>query len=154
MILNPPVLLYDKHHHPLWILRRLWPRGKMLLLSAGFPPTLTGLMWFDADGMTVLWVAAAFVVVTLAAFAPLGYVLLDWRTRHIRLYSDGRLEYQYGIWDQNVINAPMRFGVVRYRYHDRIGKWLDCADVYLPFDAGVIPDVADFEEFWDLAQGR
>jgi hypothetical protein len=35
--------------------------------------------------------------------------------------------------------------VLRYHYHDRIGTWLDCADLLLPLDTGIVPDIPDFQ---------
>ena len=154
MLPNIPNLVYDRHHHWIWLLRRAWPHGKLLALMSVLALALSAAMWSAVDGQIVLWVAGLFGISGAIEAPWFGYIWLDWRTRRIRLYSDGRMEYAYGILDSNVTNAPMRFGVVRYHYHDRIGKWLDYADLFLPFEAGVIPDIADFETFWNLAQGR
>ena len=154
MLGNVPWLRYNRHHHWLWILRRSFPSTKQATtVDSCF---LAGLIvvanLFEFEVILSLWIFIFGII--LVEVSWLTYVFLDWRTRHIRLFSDGRLDYEYGILFRKGISVSMRFGSVRYLYRDRIGTWLDCADILLPFDAGTLEDISDFRLFWDIAQGR
>jgi hypothetical protein len=155
MLVNAPHLLYNRHHHPLWIFRRLTPNPKSAVVfiagSVFLLYIITDKVELDSDlGVRALF----FTTLALMPLGRLALVLVDWRTRNIRLYSDGRLDYVSGIFHRRGQSVSTRFGFIQYRYPSSFRVWLDCADLILPFDAGMITDIPDFKQFWDIAQGR
>lgn len=156
MLGNVPFCRYYRHHHVLWIVRKAFPTKNirkviLVLLFAGLVLTP---VYLDGNMISGMGLGFIFIGILSTEMLWLGYTVLDWKTRTIRLYSDGRLDYEYGILFRKGISVSMRFGTVQYVFHDRIGTWLDCADLLLPFDAGTISDIPDFTVFWSIAQGR
>lgn len=154
MLENNPYPRYNRRHHPAWIFRHSFPSGKYLW--SWLPTLLVGILMVinKVGDVFLILLGAILALMTLNILTRLLCYFLKWLFRRIHLYSDGRMEYKYGIWSNDVISASMRFGIVRYRYHDRIGRWLDYADLELPFNEGTIECVPNFREFWEIAQGR
>lgn len=152
MLGNIPILRYDRHHHWMWVLRRIVPPSRVFVSIALI--VFIGIIIINTIFEFLSLIGLFTLSILIIQTGWLGYVYLDWRTRNIRLYSDGRLDYEFGILYRDGKSVSMRFGAVRYRYHNRIGTLLDCADLVLPFDAGILEDIGYFREFWNIAQGR
>ena len=154
MFTNVTVERYHRRHHWLWILRRLFCRPQHLVVWCVL---ILIALWLMVEGQSdhlKLFGGSVLFVLLLISVAYFSSVILDWHMRHIRVFSDGRLDYETGILSPKCTSLSLRFGVIRYVFHDRIGHWLDCGDLILPFGEGCIEDIPDFKVFWDIAQGR
>ena len=154
MIANRPVERYSRRHHWVWILRQAM-RNPGLLLGWGALFLFAGFLWTHGQSSAVQAAGGLYALIMLLVGAAfLVGVILDWSVRRIRLFSDGRLDYQSGVLSPKCLSLSMQFGMIRYVFHGRISAWQGCADLILPFGEGSIEDIADFRRFWELAQGR
>lgn len=152
---HPTPLRYERRHHWRWLVRRMFPAVLRLAIwsaAIGFILSRPGMQYgIPAEVFAILVIL--FLLVLLESLGLL-FIYYDWRTRTIRLFADGRLDYEYGIFVRKGIGISARFGALRYNFNDFLGRFLDCADLILPFDGGVIKDIPSFHFFWEVAQGR
>ena len=154
---NSPILTYEYRHHWQWLLRRMSAPLLRLAIWSLIALSIFLLMVHVLRDNAILYpyfLLLPTLLLIVREIFYLAYIYLDWMSRKIRLYSDGRLEYICGILIKKGLSVQTRFGVIRYKYRNRINHWLDCADLELPFGAGQIEDIPRFRLFWELVHNR
>ena len=155
MLPNPqPTVRFESRHHWKWMTRRILLGPKKSLFLASGCLIIIILVNASSDLSLFIFPIIFFGSLILSEGLRLFWIYMDWKSRSIRLYSDGRLEYEYGIWTRHGLSVSLRFGSVRYDYRDRMDSYLDCADVVLPFDSGIVEAIPRFHTFWEISQGR
>lgn len=145
---------FEGRHHWTWIAQRLGIfTGRTLLIIISVMVLLIAMLSSRDAGLMMIFGAFTLAWITFGG-VKVAKIYLEWRSRYIRLYSDGRLEYQYGVLKREGLSISLRLGAVRYFHNNLIEEYLDCANIVLPFDNGTLESIPNFRLFWEISQGR
>jgi hypothetical protein len=151
-----PTIRFESRHHWIWIIRHMRPvLGRYKILFFGVAGLLFLLLFLiGSDIELIIFPGFVFTAWILIEGGNVFWIYMDWKSRNIRLYSDGRLEYEFGVWKREGFTLSMRFGSVKYSNTHWMDKYLNCADVILPHDHLTLEAVPQFRTFWRISLGR